>query len=242
MISRNEAKYIQSLYHKKNRDAEEVFVAEGVKLVAELLNSHAGIKTIYALATWVKHNPEVQNVVTVSESELKRISGFETPNEVVAVIQKKIIANIPEVRGKITLMLDGIQDPGNLGTIIRTADWFGVENIIAANDTADVYNPKVIQASMGSFIRVNIFYTDLKQFLSANAIPVYGSVLNGEDISSVEPPAECLLVTGNESRGIRNEILPFIQKKITIPRVGKADSLNAAIATGIILWKFCKRN
>jgi len=241
MLSRNEAKYIQSLFHKKNRDAEEVFVAEGVKLVAELLDSHLKIKRIYALQNWIRQNPHAENVIPVDESGLKRISGFDTPHEVVAIVQKKIVQNIPDLKKKITVILDGIQDPGNFGTIIRTADWFGIENIIVSNDTADVYNPKVIQSSMGSFIRLNIFYADLKQFLSANTIPVYGAMLNGEDIGTVESPAECLLLIGNESKGIRNEILPFIQKGITIPRLGCAESLNAAIATGIILWKFCRR-
>jgi TrmH family RNA methyltransferase len=241
MLSRNEAKYIQSLYHKKNRDAEGVFVAEGVKLISELLHSALTMTSIYALRKWTEQNPEVKNVTTVNESELKRISAFETPNEVLAVVEKKIVKRIPDLGGKITLILDGIQDPGNLGTIIRTADWFGIENIIASEDTADLYNPKVIQASMGSFIRVNIFYEELKQFLAANTIPVYGTMLNGEDIASIRSPEECLLVTGNESKGIRNEIIAFIQKRIAIPRLGKAESLNAAIATGIILWKFCKR-
>jgi len=240
MLSRNEAKYIQSLFHKKNRDAEQVFVAEGVKLAAELLHSGFNIKKIYASKAWADDNDKIENVIIVEASELKRISQLETPNHVLVIAEKKNQTHIPELTGKITVMLDGIQDPGNLGTIIRTADWFGVENIIASNDTADVYNPKVIQSSMGSFIRVNIFYTDLKQFLANNKISLYGAVLKGEDISSIEPPSECLLVTGNESKGIRSEILPFIQKKITIPRIGKAESLNAAIATGIILSKLCK--
>ena len=241
MLSRNEAKYIQSLYHKKNRDAEEMFVAEGVKLVGELLRSDLKIHKIYALQKWIDHNPRVKNAVAVTETELKRISAFDTPNEVIAVARKKAEHRIPDLKGKITLLLDGIQDPGNMGTIIRTADWFGIQNIIAANDSADVYNPKVIQASMGSFLHVNIFYRDLKIFLSENTIPVYGTVLNGEDISTLGRPDECLLIIGNESKGIRPEIIGFVKKKVTIQRVGAAESLNAAIAAGIILWRFCNR-
>jgi TrmH family RNA methyltransferase len=241
MISRNEVKYIQSLYHKKNRDEEDVFVAAGVKLISEILHSYFKPVKIYALQDWIDQNPEVENVIAVNESELKKISTQETPGKVVAIVRKKNTEKITDLSGKITLLLDGVQDPGNLGTIIRTAEWFGIENIIATNDTADVYNPKVIQSTMGSFLRINIFYTDLKQFLSNNIIPVYGAVLNGENISAVEPPDECLLLTGNESKGIRDELLPYIQTKITIPRLGKAESLNVAVATGIILWKFCVR-
>ncbi len=248
MISRNEVKYIQSLYHKKNRDEDGVFIAEGVKLLSELLRSDFRLKKIYALKEWIKQNPEVENVIEINESELKQISNYETPNKVFAIVQKKNIIASPDLSGKITLLLDGIQDPGNLGTIIRTADWFGIENIIATTDTADVYNPKVIQSTMGSFLRVNIIYTDLSQFLSnlpadrqGNKIPVYGAVLNGEDISELKPLRECIMAIGNESKGIRNEILSFIQNKITIPRFGKAESLNAAVATGIILWKLYTR-
>ncbi|HYK47108.1 MAG TPA: RNA methyltransferase [Parafilimonas sp.] len=241
MLSRNEAKYIQSLYHKKNRDAEEMFVAEGVKLVGELLRSGLKIYKIYALQKWIDHNADVDDAVVVTETELKKISGFETPNEVIAIAGKKAEVAVPDLKGKITLLLDGIQDPGNMGTIIRTAHWFGIQNIIAANDSADVYNPKVIQASMGSFLHVNIFYRDLKIFLSENTIPVYGTVLNGEDISMLARPDECVLIIGNESKGIRPDIIGFVEKKITIKRIGAAESLNAAIAAGIILWRFCNR-
>ena len=237
MLSRNEVKYIQSLYHKKNRDEEGVFVAEGVKLISEILHSYFKPVKIYALNEWIDGNPGIKNVMEVNESELKKISNMETPGKVIALVRKKNTSKIPDLQKKITVLLDGIQDPGNLGTIIRTADWFGVENIIAASDTADVYNPKVIQATMGSFIRVNIFYTDLRQFLVSNKIQVYGAVLNGEDISEIKYLKECLLVIGNESKGIRNEILPYLQRKITIPGSGKAESLNAAVAAGIILWK-----
>lgn len=248
MISRNEVKYIQSLYHKKNRDEDGVFIAEGVKLLSELLHSEFRVKKIYALKEWIKQNTEVENVVEINESELKQISNYETPNNVFAIAQKRNTTAFPDLSGKITLLLDGIQDPGNLGTIIRTADWFGIENIIASTDTADVYNPKVIQSTMGSFLRMNIIYTDLNQFLSnlpagrqGNKISVYGAVLNGKDISELKPLRECIIVIGNESQGIRNEILSFIQNKITIPRLGEAESLNAAVATGIILWKLCTR-
>lgn len=244
MLSRNEVKYIQSLYHKKNRNADGVFIAEGVKTINEILHSDFKIKKIYALKEWIIENNQQENVVEVTEDELKKISGFETPNKVLAIVLKKSTNKIPDLKNNITLVLDGIQDPGNLGTIIRTANWFGIKNIIASNDTADIYNDKVIKASMGSFTVVNIFYTELKSFLPGiisasqeEKIPVYGAVLDGENINSMTGLNECLLVIGNEGKGIRDEIYPFIQKKISIPKFGDVESLNAAVAAGIILWK-----
>lgn len=237
MLSRNEVKYIQSLFHKKNRDADGVFIAEGVKLLKEILHSDFKIEKIYALKDWIIQNDKVENVTEADASELKQISNLKTPNKVLAVIYKKPETQIPDLKNKITLVLDGIQDPGNFGTIIRTADWFGIENIIASNDTVEVYNSKVIQSTMGSFTRVNIFYTNLDFFLSNNKIPVFGATLNGGNINTFKAPGECLLLIGNESKGIRNDILSYINQEISIPRFGNAESLNAAVATGIILWK-----
>jgi len=237
MLSRNEVKYIQSLYHKKNRNTEEVFIAEGTKLLHEILHSDFKIKKIYALKEWLTENSNIKNVTEISEDDLKKISGLETPNKVLALVCKKESNQIPDLKNQITLVLDGIQDPGNLGTIIRTANWFGVKNIIASTDTANMYNPKVIQASMGAFTGVNIFYTDLKSFFEANKILVCGAVLDGENISTLKKINECLIIIGNEGKGIRDENYSFIQKKISIPKFGNAESLNAAVAAGIILWK-----
>ncbi|MBV9962503.1 MAG: RNA methyltransferase [Parafilimonas sp.] len=237
MLSRNEVKYIQTLRHKKNRDEENVFVAEGVKIAGELLQSGFNIQKIYAVKSWIDQHPGLKNVVEVSENELKRISNFETPNKIVAIVEKNRSVQIPSLKGKITLMLDGIQDPGNLGTIIRTADWFGIENIIASNDTADLYNPKVIQSTMGSFARVNVLYTGLSTFLSGNNITVIGATLDGDNVSAIKKMNECIIIIGNEGKGIRKEIEPFVQKKISIPKTGNAESLNAAVATGILLFQ-----
>ena len=234
MISRNEAKYIQSLYHKKNRDEEGVFVAEGPKLLEEFLNSDFVIRKLYAVKEW-QHQKKLNVPVTeVTEAELQRISHFETANKVLAVIEKRKPGTL-KLDNKISIALDGIQDPGNVGTIIRIADWFGIDTIIATKDTADVYNPKVVQSTMGSLIRVNVFYKDLKNILQNTSIPVYGALLKGINVYEAEPIQEGILVIGNESKGIRNELLPFIKKAITIPQKGKAESLNAAVATGIIL-------
>ncbi|MEP6682389.1 MAG: RNA methyltransferase [Parafilimonas sp.] len=237
MLSRNEVKYIQSLRHKKNRDEDDLFIAEGVKIVDELINADFVIKNMYAVKDWIDNNQTINNVIEVSDDELKKISNFETPNKVLAVVTQNKSTQIPVLKNKITLLLDGIQDPGNLGTIIRTADWFGVENIIASTDTADMYNPKVVQATMGSIARVNVFYTDVKTFLSTNTIMVCAAVLNGENISTINKINECILVIGNESKGIRENIQPYIQKKISVQKIGNAESLNAAVATGIILFK-----
>ena len=239
MLSRNEIKYIQTLFHKKNRDQEGLFIAEGVKIADELINSGFSIQKIYAIKDWADKHAGADNITVVTEDELKRISNLETPNQVVAVIRKKVTSAIPDLHNKITLLLDGIQDPGNLGTIIRTADWFGVQNIIASPDTADVYNSKVVQSTMGSIARVNIIYTDLQVFLSANIITVCGAMLDGENIKTFKHGKECLLVIGNESKGIRDYIKPFIQKRIAIPKTGSAESLNAAVAASIILYKLC---
>ncbi len=235
MLSRNEVKYIQSLYHKKNRNKEEVFIAEGVKIVTELITSGFGIQKVYGVKDWMNANTDIPHFAEVSEEELKKISNLETPNKVLAIFNKKHGAQIPDLKNKISLVLDGIQDPGNLGTIIRIADWFGIENIIASEDTADIYSPKVVQSTMGSIGRVNIFYIDLKSFFQSNKIVVMGAMLNGKNLASLEKITECLLVIGNESRGIRTEVEPYIQQRITIPKTGYAESLNAAVATGIIL-------
>lgn len=234
MISKNEAKYIQSLYRKKNRDANEMFIAEGPKLVDELLQSDFSIKKIYATDEWCAHNKTNVPVTSVTTEELQRISHLETPNKVLAVVEKKKVKP-PSLTNKITIALDGLQDPGNLGTIIRIADWFGVEDIIASNDTSDVYNPKVVQSTMGSLIRVNVFYTDLTSFLKSIDITVYGALLEGKNLYEMNTIKEGIILIGNESKGIREETIQLVKQAITIPRKGKAESLNAAVATGIIL-------
>ena len=240
MISKNEIKYIQSLSHKKTRDEEEVFIAEGIKLVNELLNSNIVIKKIYALQEWVKIHPHLNNVTIVTEDQLKKISSQQTSNKVLAIVEKKKIKTGPQLKGNITLVLDGIQDPGNLGTIIRIADWFGIHQIVAAGDTADIYNPKVVQSTMGSIIRVDVWYKELATFLQQAEVEIYGALLQGENIYTHSKIAEGIIVIGNESQGIRNNLLPLLKHVITIPKKGEAESLNAAVATGIILSHIVK--
>ncbi|MBN8838148.1 MAG: RNA methyltransferase [Sphingobacteriia bacterium] len=236
MLTRSEIKYIQSLCQKKNREQEKLFLAEGPKLAEELLNSDWDIVKIYALQSWIEQQPDAikQRTTMVSEKELAQISELQTPNQVVLLIRQKAMSD-KAMKHSWTIVLDGIQDPGNLGTIIRIADWFGVKQIVCSADTAELYNPKVVQSTMGSFVRVNIVYTDIENFLRNTDKPVYGAMLNGNSLFTMKHIQEGILVIGNESKGIRKNIQPFIGQKITIPRLGGAESLNAAVATGIIL-------
>jgi TrmH family RNA methyltransferase len=166
---------------------------------------------------------------------LEKISALSTPNQVLAVFKKAKETAIP-IKGKITLLLDTIQDPGNLGTIIRIADWFGVSGIVCSVNSVDVYSPKVVQSTMGSIARVNIIYTDLKEWLLRNKqVKIYAAALKGEYINAIKNIDEAIIIIGNESKGISDELLQIANKKITIPKIGEAESLNAAVATGIIL-------
>ena len=235
MLSKNELKYIQSLCQKKQRQEEGLFIAEGTKLVDELLQSQYRIKKLYALADWIQQYPKAVEAVTVTEIELAKMSTLQTPNQVLAVVEQQIPKTGPDIYTQLTLVLDGIQDPGNLGTIIRIADWFGIKQVIASEDTVELFNPKVIQSTMGSFTRVNFWYRSLPEFLASAKIPVYGALLNGKNMHGEPPVTEGLLVIGNESKGISKELLPFISHPITIPRLGGAESLNAAVAAGIIV-------
>jgi TrmH family RNA methyltransferase len=249
MISKNQMKLIRSLNVKKFREQEGLFVAEGEKIVGELLNSSFKIHAVYFIHGWKHegmHNQE--NIFyEITNEELKKISMLESPNKVLA------IAHIPETKidlknlpGDLTLVLDNIQDPGNLGTIIRTADWFGLKNIICSNESVDAFNSKVVQSSMGSLFRTNLFYADLKSVLKQIKekfkIPVYGAVIDGENIINKKLSQNGILIMGNESKGISSELLNFIDEKITIPKSGKssAESLNVAISTAILCYKFAQ--
>ncbi len=243
MLSSSKIKWLKSLSQKKFRKQEGLFIAEGDKIVKELLSSSFEVKGIYAIESWAENASLPANITPqiVSAKELERISSHASPNQALAVVQ--IPDNHPnfELHNRFTLVLDNIQDPGNLGTIIRTADWFGVRNIVCSEDTAEVYNPKVIQATMGSFMRVNVSYTKLEEFFSKipQGFPVMGALLEGENIFETELPSEGIIVTGNESKGISAAVRSYISGKLFIPRgvdnAEQPESLNAAIATGIIL-------
>ncbi|MFY7965589.1 MAG: RNA methyltransferase [Chitinophagaceae bacterium] len=235
MLSRSESKYIQTLSHKKQRDAEGLFIVEGPKLADEVLNSHLSIKKIFALQSWADANKTIDDIVIIGEDELQKISNLQTANEVLMLVEMPHQNVLLKLENTITLALDGIQDPGNFGTIIRIADWFGIKQIICSEDCVELYNPKVIQSTMGSFIRVNIVYTKLDEYIAKVNVPVFGALLNGKDVTQIEKPTQGVLIIGNESKGIRQPVLPYINNAISIKRIGGAESLNAAVATGIIL-------
>jgi TrmH family RNA methyltransferase len=242
MLSKSQLKYIQSLHHKKFRDLEGSFIAEGNKVVLELLQSGQFVcEQLIGEQEWLHVNEMLirkhfsGDLQEVKDFELQKLSALSTASQVLAVF-KKMQSKAIVVKDRVTLLLDTIQDPGNLGTIIRIADWFGIAAIICSNDTADQYNPKVVQSTMGSLARVNIVYTDLSKFIrSNNKIKIYAAALNGKDISTLKGLKEGFIMIGNESKGISAELMEAATEKITIPKIGSAESLNAAVATGIIL-------
>jgi RNA methyltransferase, TrmH family len=235
VITKNQIKFIKSLSLKKNRIKEKLFIAEGEKIVSELLRSDFEIKNIYATKEW-KVNTD--NITQISNAELQRISNLKSPNKVLAVVQFKNHKIIKH--DGITLVLDEINDPGNLGTIIRMCDWFGVKQIICSKNTVDIFNPKVVQSAMGSAFRVQVHYTDLENYLSDIKTPIYGAFMDGKNLKEVKLPKSAHLVMGNEANGISSEINKLITDKVTIKNIGKsAESLNVAVATSILLHVFC---
>lgn len=253
MLSRNQAKLITSLRLNKFRHEEGLFVVEGVKMVSELLLSNFQIKTIYATREWIAgaHLPPERylvEIIEINDSDLEKISNLATPNQVLAV------AFISENKGlklcddEWILALDQIRDPGNMGTIIRTADWFGIQKIVASAGTVDIWNPKVVQASMGSIFRIPVFYTDLNLFLkeAAEISPVYGAFLEGEPVSDVIFGKYGIIVIGNESQGISKPVQALITHQLTIPSAlpgeqGRAESLNASLAAGILCYEISRQ-
>jgi TrmH family RNA methyltransferase len=240
MLGKSQAKYIQSLGQKKVRDEEGVFVAEGPKIITELLASAgANILQLYALHDWIAANRDDCNgveIIEVDENDLTKISQLATPNKVLAIVKKQETTDHLPTKGTVSLVLDTIQDPGNLGTIIRIADWFDIKQIVCSKDCADMYNPKVVQSTMGSIVRVKMLYTDLPSWLEDQKdVFIYAAALEGQNVTAMKKINEGLIVIGNESKGISPGIFELVDVKITIPRLGKAESLNAAVATGIIL-------
>jgi len=234
MVTKSELKYIQSLSDKKVRLETGCFIAEGVKLVGEMIAAGYPLKAVYALDSW--ESPDISLEVTRIEAfELEKMSMLQTPNQVLAVAMMPHKKEVLNLEGPLTIVLDGIQDPGNMGTIIRTADWFGITQIVASEDTVDVYNPKVIGATMGSFMRVSVTYKNLAEWLPTIKLPVYGALLEGENVFTIKTPQKGLLVIGSEGKGIRENIFEFITHPVTIPKIGDAESLNAGIAAGIIV-------
>jgi RNA methyltransferase, TrmH family len=243
MLSKTQVKYIQSLFHKKFREELGQFIVEGPKMAEEAITLTPGdIINIYACSDWIERNLDIhsvlsQKILEVSGAEMEKISSLHTPSNSLVVLRKPVL-QAPATWAGLTLLLDGIQDPGNLGTIIRTAEWFGVEHMICGTGTADCYNPKVIQSTMGSIFRMKLFYEDLNSFLALNsAVPVLATSLEGQPLKRDEKWDHAFVVIGNESQGIQDAVLKKATRKILIPGSGRAESLNAAVATGIILYE-----
>ena len=241
MLSKNQIKLIKQLNQKKYRSRNNLFFAEGIKTVNEFIKSGFTVKTLFATEQY-PNNYNVDRIQIISQEELTKISNLKTPNQVLCVFE------IPEEgslkRNGFTLVLDEINDPGNLGTIIRLCDWFGADQLVCSKNTVDCYNSKTVQASMGSLARADIVYTDLEVFLKEDKRDIYGSFMQGENVYQVELTSDAILIMGNEANGISESIEDLITKKITIPQFGKlreTESLNVAMATAILLSEFKRR-
>lgn len=265
MPGKNTIKFINSLKQKKFRQEHQLFIVEGEKMVNELMNSSLAIHSVYATGQWLSERglEEREDTATlqmtstgkyplyqIKESELEKISSVKTPNKVLALVHTPFFTLTREkIKHSLTLVLDKVQDPGNLGTLIRSADWFGIDDVVLSNDSAEITNPKVVQSTMGSIFRVHSHYLDLPAFLTSpetDGLPVLGAFSNAEDIYSVELPEHGLLVLGNESRGISPEVEKLLTRKIGIPsslkRKGtQPESLNMAVAGSIIISEFRRR-
>lgn len=251
-LSKNKIKYFNSLTLKKNRDSEQVFIAEGLKLVGDLL-PYFRAKYIVATSEWLaNYEPEADEIIVVeSLDEMKKISQLSTPSPIFVVFARpQYNFDIEKIiNGKaLILALDSVQDPGNLGTIIRIADWFGIQNIICSHGTVDVYNTKTIQSTMGALARVKVHYVDLVQFLTScrNAnYPIYGTFLNGKSIYNSELSRAGVIVMGNEGNGISTEIAELVSDRLLIPSYpvdeATSESLNVAVATAIVCSEFRRR-
>lgn len=241
MISKGQMKLVRQLETKRHRQREGLFVAEGPKVLGDLMNAGYRAVNIFATADWLAANEVAGNCQEVTGDELRKLSFLQHPQQVLAVFPIPA-PDHPAMPSPLILALDGVQDPGNLGTIIRIADWFGITQIVCSPDTADAWSPKVVQATMGSIARVDIVYTNLKEYLNTSTLPIYGTMLDGKDIYRQELPDRAIIVMGNEGNGISQEIRQLISRRLLIPpfRQG-AESLNVAIATAITCSEFCRR-
>ena len=238
MLSKNQLKFIRSLKKKKFRQTHQLFLAEGIKVVEELINSSFKVHQLYATDSY-SNTLKTVDIQLINEKELRMISDFSNPNQVLGIFE------IPQpkdlTKNGITVVLDEINDPGNLGTIIRLCDWYGVTQLICSENTVDCFNQKVVQASMGSLTRVSVIYMDLGSYLANEKRTVYGTFLQGENIYNSKLEKNAVIVLGNEANGISNEIEQLVDKKITIPQFGEqhnTESLNVAMSTAIVLSEF----
>ncbi len=253
MVSKSKMNFIISLQKKKSREEEKLYVIEGDKLVKEFLSADIPVRILVAKPEFLNslslfHKQGVGEIIPASYDDLKKISSLKTPHNALAVIEMPDIKmDTDSLRKELSVALDCVQDPGNLGTIIRAAAWFGIRNIYCSENCVDVYNPKVIQSSMGAILHVNVFYTDLHKFLESayeNKIKIFGALVNGESIYSHRLGNYGIILLGNESKGISEELLPYITDKIMIPKISEEtsgiDSLNVSMAASVIFSEFTR--
>jgi TrmH family RNA methyltransferase len=254
-LSKNKIQFILSLQRKKTRDEERVFLVEGDKAVREYIQAGREVITLVAKPEFIAGIPSqisntIEEVIPATYEELKKVSSLKTPHNAMAVVRMpEMILNPVKVFENLCVALDFIQDPGNLGTIIRAAAWFGIKDIICSETCVDVYNTKAVQATMGAIMNVNVYYTTLEEFLAGtreNNIDVYGTLLEGESVYTADLHKRGVILLGNESKGISKELLPFITRKIMIPKFTGAiygiDSLNAGMAASIVFSEFARRD
>jgi len=240
MVSKNQIKLITSLQQKKYRIANKLFFAEGVKGIQELLDSDFVLEHLYTTQNDFDAVSKEKKTI-VSESDLKKLTALATSNSCLAVF--KMPTEKPIIETGLIVVLDSIRDPGNLGTILRLCDWFGIQQVLCSKETVDVYNPKVVQATMGSIARININYIDLNAFVATTKLPVFGTFMDGTNIYKSLLPKEGIIIMGNEANGISTELEKLVTSRLTIPRFGdlqKTESLNVATATAIVLSEFCR--
>jgi TrmH family RNA methyltransferase len=240
MISKQKLKLIKSLQLKKYQKQEQKFLVEGEKSVLEILNSRYKINILLATKRFLDSyqyyfTEKYFEIIEVIEEDLTSAGTLKTNNAAIAIVEMPENKDIILANLSILPVFESLQDPGNLGTVIRTCDWYGIDTIVLSNDSVDLYNPKVIQATMGSFTRVNVIYVDLVDFLGHAEIPVYGTKTRGENIYEVTWPDKVIIVFGNESKGIHQRLNSFITKEISIPKFGDAESLNVGIAAAVVL-------
>ncbi|HEY0175582.1 MAG TPA: RNA methyltransferase [Pedobacter sp.] len=238
MLSKSQIGFIKSLHQKKYRKEHGIFIIEGIKSIIEFIPSDYQIHSIYFLTQYQSLLPKLPaniKLFEVTGTELDKISTLQAPQGILALVNtpKTTTFDKSSLKNSFSLILDGIQDPGNLGTIIRTADWFGFKNVICSPNTVEVYNPKTVQATMGSLCRVNVTYQELPELLKDINIPVFGAMLNGNSLYETQWGTEGLVILGNEGQGVSPEIIDLIDRPVTIPRVGGAESLNVAVSAAI---------
>ena len=240
MLPKSKIKIVKSLKHKKNRINSNLFIVEGVKSFNEVINSDYQIEfTIISNETFSSYysDKKLNNLYVVSSDEVKKLSSLHNNNSVISVVKKIKIENKLIDYSNLIIALDSINDPGNLGTIIRTADWFNIKTIVCSRNTVDIYNSKVIQSTMGSFTRVNVLYDDLENILGSKEVKVYGTSIGGDDIKEIKKLTSGIILFGSESSGISDKLKKYVDKWISIKKVGGAESLNVSVSAGVILHK-----